>query len=167
MALNKLAQLIAGLGATASEINAVADVSANGAVRKIVSEAMPIVAAATANDFTSLVLPAGSVIEQVYVIVTTEESTGGTKTVDIGISGGDENGLLAAVSVAVAGTVKGTLVSTGQTLGALMSVNEDGSGALVPEPYVCAAETTLCYTLGSDDFVELEAVCVVEYIEFA
>jgi len=120
------------------------------------------VAAATAQA-TAIVVPAGSVIEAVYIDVATQEATGANKTVDIGISGGDEDGFLDGVSVAAAGTIKGTLVNTGQTLGSLLSVDESGAGVLVPEPYVCAAATTICYTLKSNDFAELVGRVVVKY----
>jgi hypothetical protein len=147
---------------TAAELNYL-DASVNGAVTRYTKEALPIVAAATAQD-TTVVIPAGSIIKNVWIDVATQEATGTTKTVDIGVSGGDEDGFLNGVSVAATGTIKGTLLNTGQTLGALMSVDEDGSGTLVPEPYVCAAETTLCYTLGSDNFDELVANVIVEWV---
>ena len=156
--LNKLA----GSGVTADELEYL-DASANGAVTRYTKEAIPIVAAATAQDMT-IVIPAGSIIKNVWLDVATAESSGATKTVDIGVSGGDEDGFLAAVSVAAAGTIKGTLLNSGQPLGALMSVDEGGTSELVPEHYVCAAETTLCYTLGSDDFAELVANVIVEWV---
>lgn len=156
--LNKLA----GLDTTTDELEYL-DVSANGAVTRYSKEALPIVAAATAQD-TGIVIPAGSIIKNVWIDVATKEDTGATQTVDIGVSGGDEDGFLKGVSVAAAGTVKGTLLSSGQTLGELMSVDEGGTGELVPEPYVCAAETTLCYTLGSADFAELVANVIVEWV---
>jgi hypothetical protein len=157
--------ILDGVTATAAELNE-ADAAVVGAQRKFRKAAITKAADTTAHD-TAIVVPAGSVILGVYLDIQTPEATGGTKTVDIGISGGDEDGFLKDVSVAAAGTVKGTLVSTGQTLGALLSVSEDGSGALVPEPYVCSAATTICYTLGSSDFAELVANIIVEYIDIA
>lgn len=158
---------ISGIQVTtsASELN-VLDLSSAGAIKKYAVAPLTIVAAATAQD-TAIVLPAKCVITNVFVDVTTQEATGATKTVDIGISGGDENGLLDGVSVASAGIIKGTLASTGQTLGALLRTDEDGSGALVPEPDVSSGGETICYTLGSDDFAELVANVIVEYIEIA
>lgn len=140
------------------------DIAGNGAAIRYAYDAVTIVASTDAQDL-EIVVPDGSIIKGVYVQVETKEDTGTTKTIDIGISGGDEDGFLDGVSVAAAGTIKGTLASGGQTLGALLSVDEDGSGALVPEPYVCVADTTLCYTLGADDFAELVANVIVEYIE--
>jgi|GEM_PF-4637020 len=152
------------LGTLLSELSDMSIANA-GAAKRYAEANLTIVAAATAND-TAIVLPKGAIINAAYVVVATAEATGTTKTVDIGISGGDEDGILNGVSVAAIATVKGTLLSTGQTLGALMSVDEDGAGALVPEPYVCTAETTICYTLGSDDFAELGARVVIEYTVF-
>jgi len=117
---------------------------------------IPIVALATVQT-TTLVLDKYTKIHDVMLNVKTAEATGGTKTVDIGISGGDEDGFLDGASVASAGEIKGTLASGGQTRGALIRVDESGSGGLVPEVYVCAAATTICYTLGSNDFAELDA----------
>lgn len=112
---------------------------------------------------TTIVIPAGAVVEAIYLDVATQEATGGTKTVSVGVKSGSATGFLNAVSVASAGTVRGTLVSTGQTLGGLMSVDESGAGVLVPQPYVCAAATTVNYTLGSNDFAELVARIIVKY----
>lgn len=147
---------------SAAELNYL-DASVNGAVTRFFKAPLTIVAAATAQD-TAIVIPAGSIIKGVWIDVATAEATGTTKTVDIGISGGDEDGFLDGVSVAATGTKKGTLVNTGQTLGAHLRVDESGAGVLVPEPYVCAAETTVCYTLGSDDFAELVANMIVETV---
>ena len=169
--LNKLAGLtasaaelnkLAGSGVTAAELNYL-DASVNGAVTRYSKAPLTIVAATTAQD-TTIVIPAGSIIKNVWVVVDTKEATGATKTVDIGVKSGDEDGFLDGVSVAATGTIKGTLLNTGQTLGALMSVDEGGTGELVPEPYVCATDTTLCYTLGSDDFAELVATAIVEWV---
>lgn len=122
-------------------------------------ERMPIVAAATANDFDNLIFPAKTVIHAVMVDVLTQEATGATKTVDIGISGGDEDGLVDGLSVAAAGLIGCVLTHNAKTVGALLVDDEDGAGALVNQPggYITTAETTLCYTLGSNDFAELVA----------
>lgn len=116
---------------------------------------------------TAIVIPAGSLIRGAWVIVDTPEGTGTTKTVDVGVKGGAGDGLLNGVSVDAAGTQKGTLASSVQNLGSLLSVDESGAGGLVPEPYLCAAATTINYTLGAANFAELAARIVVEYVEFA
>lgn len=76
----------------------------------------------------------------VYAKVRTAEATASTKTIDVGLkageSGGDADGFFDALSVASTGLVKGTLLSSGQTLGALLRVDESGAGVLVPEGHV-------------------------------
>lgn len=150
------------LTASGAELNYL-DASVNGAVTRYSKAPLTIVAATTAQD-TTIVIPAGSIIKNVWVVVDTKEATGARKTVDIGVKSGDEDGFLDGVSVAATGTIKGTLLNTGQTLGAHLSVDESGAGVLVPEPYVCAAATTVVYTLGSNDFKELVANVVVEWV---
>jgi hypothetical protein len=149
--------------ASASELNQ-NDISAVGAGKKYQVGALAIHADTNAHDST-IVLPAKAIITGVYLDITTQEATGATKTVDIGVSSGDEDGFLDGVSVASAGVVKGTLASAGQTLGALLRVDEDGAGALVPESDISSGGATICYTLGSNDFAELVGNIIVEYIE--
>lgn len=78
-----------------------------------------------------------------------------TETIDVGTEGtsNDPNGFLAALSVAAAGMIKGTLLGAGATLGALLSVDES-AGDLVPEGNVTAGATadSISWTLtaGSD-----------------
>lgn len=126
--------------------------------------ALPIVEDTDAHD-TALVIPIGSIILRAWLVVATKEDTGTTKTVNVGIKGGAADGLIKGASVAAAGTIKGTLVSTGQTAGTNLSVDESGTGVLVPEPYICEADVTVNYTLGSADFEEMDAKVVVEYVE--
>jgi len=123
----------------------------------------PIVAAATSND-TTLIIPAGSIIIGAFVKVNTAEATGGTKTIDVGVSGGDEDGFIDGLSVAATGTILPTLADGSATVGALLKVDESG-GDYVPEGHVCAAATTIAYTLGSDDFAELDAEIFIGYID--
>ena len=154
--------------ATGTEINAVADVSANGAVVKM--KKISIAATPTgAEQDTTFNLPAKSVVLGVWVDVTTAEATGATKTLDVGLlsseSGGDADGFLDGVSVAATGVVKGTLLNTGQTLGALLYVDEDGSATVVPEPHVTGDAVSVTYTAGSNDFAEFRGDIYIEYIE--
>jgi hypothetical protein len=172
--------ILDGVTATSIEINTL-DLSAVGAVKKYAKAPLTIVAAATSND-TAIVLPAKAIITNVWVDVTTQEATGGTKTVDIGISGGDEDGLLAGVSVAAAGIIKGApTITTGSnevyfastTKGALMASLTAGTdvatdvGTYYEFDDVTSGGATIAYTLGSDDFAELVANVIVEYIEIA
>lgn len=74
-----------------------------------------------------------------------------TETIDVGTLAADPNGFLAAIDVAVAGPIKGTLISTGQTLGALLSADESGAGVLVPESKESAAASiSWTLSLGAD-----------------
>lgn len=119
---------------------------------------------------TGLDLPAkGIVLPYVLVDVTTAEATGGTKTLDVGLlsseSGGDADGFLDGVSVATTGLKKGTLLSSGQTLGALLRVDESGAGVLVSEPHLIGAAKSITFTAGSNDFAEFRGVLYVPYIE--
>jgi hypothetical protein len=151
--------------ATATEINQL-DASAVGAQTKFAKAALTIVAATTAQA-TAISIPAGSIIKRVFVDVQTQEATGTTKTVDIGINGGNEDGFLDGVSVAAAGTIIGSLAFGAVTLGELSYENSGDSSAPVPKDYVCAEETTICYSLGSANFAELVANVIVEYIDIA
>ena len=139
---NTLLKLDATNGKLVAESGVTGAVLTSGGDGVVYATAPLTIVAATTAQATAIVVPAGSVIEAVYVDVATQEATGTTKTVDIGISTGDEDGFLDGVSVASAGTIKGTLLSTGQTLGALLRVDESGSGGLVPEPYICSAATS-------------------------
>jgi hypothetical protein len=132
--------------------------AASGAiiVPKYRVEALPIVASAAVQAM-DMVLPDGTIVlPGSFIKVDTLEATGATKTVDIGISTGDENGFIAGLSVAAAGSIMPTLADGSATVGDLSKVDES-SGDMVPESYACTAATTLCYTLGSNDFAEMVA----------
>jgi hypothetical protein len=104
----------------------------------------------------------------VWVDVTTAPTAGTTKLIDVGTDGSgsnDPNGWLAGVSIATLGLHKGTLLSTGQTLGALLSVNEDGSGALVPEPDIASGGESITYTYSAADIAGQAGNIVVEFVE--
>lgn len=119
------------------------------------------------ND-TGIDVPDDAQITNVLLNVITAEATGGTKTVDVGLlsseSGGDADGFLNGVDVSSTGLVQGSLASGGQTLGALLSADEDGAGTLVPEPHLTASVTakSVSYTAGSADFAELVADLLIE-----
>ena len=157
-----------GLTATAAEVNTIADLSSNGAIFRV--ESVDITSAVSGAEFhTALDLPAKCVVYDVFMDVTTAESTASTKTIDVGLlsseSGGDANGFLVGVSIASEGIVKGTLLNTGQTLGALLSVDEDGSATLVREPHVCNGTAVSISVTGQVDLAELEATIYVVYAE--
>jgi hypothetical protein len=132
--------------------------AASGAiiVPKFRVESIPIVASTSATDM-DMVLPDGTIVlPGSFIKVDTQEATGATKTVDIGIKSGDENGFIAGLSVAAAGSIMPTLADGSATVGDLNKVDES-SGDMVPEAYACTAATTLCYTLGANDFAEMVA----------
>jgi hypothetical protein len=94
---------------------------------------------------SSVTLPAKAVVLGAWIDVRVAEATGGTKTLDVGPSS-DPNGYLDGIDVSSTGLKKGTLDSGGQTLGALLTADEDGSGALVPESDVSAGGEVVQYT---------------------
>jgi len=142
---------------------------------------LPIVAAATAQA-TAIVLPIYTIIlEDSFIRVTTLEATGTTKTVDVGVSGGDEDGILDGISVAALGNILGKPTYTtgsndtyfaSSTVGALLAVKKiagadvvGDNGVYVVEPYQCPAATTICYTLAAADYAEMEAELFLHVIE--
>lgn len=153
------------------EIEETTLVNAQGAIRKI--KRLPITATPTgAEQSTAWQLPTKGFVLDAWVDVKTAEATGGTKTLDLGLlsseAGGDADGFLAAVSVAATGLKKGTLLNTGQTLGALLCVDESGGGVLVPEKHVLnGTARTVTYTAKSADWAEFRGDLYVEYVEFA
>ena len=113
-------------------------------------------------------LKKGDIITNCFVHVKTLEATSGTKTIDVGLDGSgadnDPDGLLDGVSTAAVGVIKGTLDSAGQTLGALLHVDESGAGVLVPEGHVITQEdAVVTYTLGAAH-TELVADIYVEIL---
>lgn len=155
------------LTATPTELNEL-DQSVVGAQRKI--KAIAITAAAnTDENATGWSLPAKAIVHNVWVDVTTKEDTATTKTISVGTDStdsGDADGYLAAVSTAAAGVVKGTLLNTGQTLGALLSVDEDGAGALVREDDVSMGGKEITWTAGEAQ-TEFAGTIVIDYTEIA
>ncbi len=158
-----------GVTASAAEINEL-DLSVVGAVSKVKVINM------TASDFsdgsevdTGWDLPDNAIVKNVFVRVNTEETTASTKTIDVGTDGSgsnDPDGFLAGVSVAATGLVKGTLVNSGQTLGALLAVDEDDAGTLVPEPDVTSGGESVTVTAGdAGGFDEADFDIIIEYIE--
>ena len=59
--------------------------------------------------------------------------------------------------------VKGTLLNSGQTLGALLRVDESGAGVLVPEGHVVTSASPLTYTLGEAATEIVGDICVVYF----
>jgi hypothetical protein len=150
---------------TADELNTL-DASAVGGQRKVKTIAITA-AANTDENSTGWSLPAKAIVHNVFLDVTTAEATATTKTIDVGTlstDSGDANGYFAAVSTATLGLVKGTLLNTGQTLGALLSVDEDGAGALVPEADITMGGKEITWTAGEAQ-TEFAGTIVIEYTE--
>jgi len=107
--------------------------------------------AQTSETETGFTFPDTAICHSVKLNVVTIDAT---ETVDVGTGGtsNDPNGFLAAASLATAGLVKGTLANGGQTLGALMYVDESGGGVLVPEASIAVGGDPVTYTCsaGSD-----------------
>ena len=115
----------------------------NGANRgdyslQTITAPIAIVAAAT-EQTTDVVLPAKCYVISTALNVITPESTGATKTIDIGLSTAGAAVLGDDVSVSTSAIVAG--------LG-----GQDGSGQSVT------------YTLGSDDYAELDAEIVIQLL---
>ena len=140
-----------------------------GGVNKIMVVPVTIVAAATEQD-TGYDLPAKAIVREVHLDVTTAEATGATKTIDVGTDGSgsnDPDGWLDAASVAAIAVVGPSLANGAMTRGALLREDEDGAGAYVPMSDSASGGESITYTLGSNDFAELVANIVIDYIELS
>jgi len=119
--------------------------------------------AQTAETQTEFTLPTNAIVKDVYLNVITIDAT---ETVDVGTMGtsNDPNGYLAAASLAVVGLVRATLLSTGQTRGALLTDDEGGTGELVTSVDVTAGGDPVSYTCsaGSDTAV---FDIIIDYVE--
>lgn len=152
--------------ATADELNQL-DASAAGGVQKLLKIPISFPEDNSEQD-TGVNLPAKAVVFGVYVDVTTAEATGTTKTIDVGTAvgeSGDPDGWLDGVSVATLGLKKGTLLNSGQTLGALLRVDESGGGVLVPEPDVASGGKSIVFTASAADWAEFVGAIYVHYLE--
>lgn len=74
-----------------------------------------------------------------------------TETLDVGLlsteTGGDADGIMAAISVATLNEVVATLLDGAQTLGALLRVASTGATVLVPRGFYCRGAATFARTL--------------------
>jgi len=144
---------------------------------------LPLVASAAVQT-TSLVIPVGALIYPYpWIEVLTAEATGTTKTVDVGISGGDEDGFLDGVSVAATGKILGRATYTvgsndsyfaSSTVGALLALQKiagadvvGDNGVYLIEPYVVTAALTVCYTLAAADYEEMDAWFHIPVYDFS
>jgi hypothetical protein len=109
---------------------------------------------ATTEQDTGVDLPTGALVTGAAIQVVDIDAT---ETLDVGTAtaeSGDPNGFLAAVSVASAVMVKGTLANGATTLGALLFVQDSANaGDEAPEPHVVvstARSVTYTTSAGSD-----------------
>ena len=104
---------------------------------------------AATETATGFVLP-GAVLPHVAVDVVTVDAT---ETIEVGTlssDSGDADGYIDALDVATAGYIKATLLNSGDTMGALLSV--DASAETVPEQdnTMVGKQVTYTLTAGSD-----------------
>ena len=171
-----------GLGATADELNNVADLSTNGGlirVKKIAISAAPT----GAEQDSGWDLPAQSIVLDVQLDITTPEYTGTTKNVSVGTlsseSGGDTDGFLYNVSVnttttkaplatVTVGTTETYYSST--TAGGLLADFKAGTDAAKDfglhqrKPYRVGAARSVVYQSGSA-FTEFRGAIYITYLE--
>lgn len=105
--------------------------------RQTIAVVLKVVASGAAQD-TGIIVPKGAAVS-VLLNITTAEATGVTKTIDVGLSGG-----------------------TGAEFGNDLSVAATGVVLGLSAPLVSG--NTVTYTLGSADYVELDAELVIEII---
>jgi hypothetical protein len=142
-----------------------ASISSIGAGRKLLVIPITHVAGdeSSVEQDTGYDLPTKAIVKNVYVDVSDAEAS----TIDVGTDGtgsNDPNGWLAAASISATGLVKGTLASGGQTLGALLCVDESGAGVLVPEDDIASGGESITWGAGAD-LTSFAANIIIDYIE--
>ena len=181
LSADKVADLGA-IGATSAEIDALADMSALGAVTKI--EKIAISAPEDgAEQLTGWSLPAKAIVHDVFVDVVTPEDTGASKTMMVGTDssdGGDTDGYLVGIDLSTAGIKRGKATITAgatekyfasTTKGELLASFEAGDNVAgdVGTNYEFSDSTMggkeISWTPGSADFAELVANIFVVYTE--
>jgi len=110
--------------------------------------------AQTSETQTGFTLPASAIVHDVMLNVITVDAT---ETVDVGTQGtsNDPDGYLDAVSLAVAGLVRGSLADGAVTLGALLFEITEATTAAARNPDITAGGDPISYTCsaGSDTAV--------------
>ena len=119
--------------------------------------------AQTSETETNFTLPDSAIVNDVFLNVITVDAT---ETVDVGTMGtsNDPDGYLAAVSLATAGVVRGSLADGAVTLGALLFEITEATTAAARARDVTAGGDPISYTCsaGSDTAV---FDIVIEYVE--
>ena len=143
---------------------AAADTSRLSAATKFINRTAVIRCdAQTTETQTGFTLPDSAIVKDVYLNVITVDAT---ETADVGTQGtsNDPNGYLAAVSLATAGIVRGSLADGAVTLGALLFEITEATTAAARNYDVTAGGDPISYTCsaGSDTAV---FDIVIEYVE--
>lgn len=114
----------------------------------------------TTTNTTAFKFPPNTILwPVVLVFVRVAEATGTTKTINVGVTGGNGDDIVKGLSVASTGLVKATLAKAGPTLGQLLNV-DGGVGAdvaTVPEIDVTSGGKDVTWAPGSANFAELKA----------
>lgn len=177
--------ILDGVTATATELNTATDLSVNGALVRVKKLSIGATPTGSEQD-TTWDLPLKGLVLDVFVDVTTAETTGATKTLDVGLlaseSGGDTDGFLDGISVASTGTVRGlpVFIAGGNetylsdtTVGALRRVvylaGADVAGDVgtyAEKPHVLnGTAKSVVYQSGSADFNEFRGDIYIVYVE--
>ncbi len=119
----------------------------------------------TTTVTTGITLPVGAVVLYPFVNVRTAETTGTTKTIEVGITG-TAGGFITGLSVATAGLIKPTQsVAAAVTLGSLLLAEVLAGVATTPavpaayafEPYIVTTAVAVTWTPASTNFASLDA----------
>lgn len=164
--------ILHGVTATTEEINAAASAASVG-VRKYAKAALPIEADMDPHT-TGITLPAGTIITDMWVEVTTAETVGTEKYVDLYNAnivsmeakyiGADVSSTGIKIPIADASVVSDSYY---EDLFVYWITLNDMSYAFKKVGIYCASDTTIYYAFSSADFETLVAYVIVEYIEFS
>lgn len=156
--------------ATASELNEL-DASNVGAVRKIKKLSMSAADFADNSEIaTGWNLPAVAVVTSVFIRVNTAEATASTKTIDVGTDstdGGDADGYLVGVSVAGTGLVKGTMLHSARTVGALLQTTGSATAGVPEADYTMSGKEITVTAGDAGGFDDVDFDIFIEYIDVA
>lgn len=171
--------------ASASEVDAVADLSARGILSKAI--ALDITSTPTGSEQdTGWDLPPNAIVIGVGINVTTAEASGGTKTLDVGLlsseTSGDTDGFISSLAVTTVGvTVPTVSHTTGanevylatSTWGALLATFQAGSdsatdvGTFYRKYHTTSWATarSVVYQADSNDWAEFRGSILLFYLE--
>lgn len=164
--------------ATATEINAVADLSAVGAIEKICMATADEAGERTAGAHAICTLPAKAIVEDVWISVATQEASG-TTTVDIGPAG-TADGYANDASVAAPGLIRPQAATTAggnetyfssNTRGSLLATFLAGAdvagdvGTYQEHPTSTGSGLVVSYTVPAGGWTEFVGTFYVRYVE--